>query len=179
MSDPISGAGGGAAKMALQEMMKQQQQQQLQNQMTNPAGQTSVFQQKMSSIQQPQQVQQVAEMQKTHQASKTRSIRDMAGINQPQRVNATQKGQHAQFAKTSGNQGGMAKGLAKFIHGTNTRKSSLDKMIKQALQGKNFNNKELLVLQYKVSTYSLEMDLTSKVVDKATGGIKQAMNTQV
>jgi type III secretion system YscI/HrpB-like protein len=52
-------------------------------------------------------------------------------------------------------------------------------MIKQALQGKNFNNKELLVLQYKVSTYSLEMDLTSKVVDKATGGIKQAMNTQV
>ena len=52
-------------------------------------------------------------------------------------------------------------------------------MIEKALSGKTFNQKELLALQYKVSQFSMEMDLTSKVVDKTTGGIKQAMNTQV
>jgi len=57
--------------------------------------------------------------------------------------------------------------------------ASLDKLIGSALQGKNFSNAELLSLQASMYKYSQEMDLTSKIVEKTTNGLKDTLKTQV
>ena len=44
---------------------------------------------------------------------------------------------------------------------------------------KKHYEKVLLGLQAKVSQYSLELDLTGKVVEKATNGLKDTLRTQV
>lgn len=57
-----------------------------------------------------------------------------------------------------------------------------DKMtgiMKMALSGRQFSPPELLAMQAGVYRFSQELELTSKVVEKATSGIKQTMNTQV
>ena len=52
-------------------------------------------------------------------------------------------------------------------------------LMKLAMSGKKFNSTELLALQAGVYRFSQELEITSKVVEKATSGIKQTMNTQV
>jgi hypothetical protein len=60
------------------------------------------------------------------------------------------------------------------------RNANMDKFINQAMTGKlKLNQQQLLGLQAKVSQYSLELDLTGKVVEKATNGIKDTLKTQV
>jgi hypothetical protein len=55
----------------------------------------------------------------------------------------------------------------------------LDKLIDGGLQGKTFSNTELISLQAGMYKYSQELDLCSKVVEKATGGLKDTLKTQV
>ena len=55
----------------------------------------------------------------------------------------------------------------------------LEKLIKASAAGKRFSNAELLSLQASMYKYTLELDLTSKVVEKATSGIKDVVKTQV
>jgi hypothetical protein len=55
----------------------------------------------------------------------------------------------------------------------------LDKLISGGLSGKNFSNTELLALQAGMYKYSQELELTSKVVEKATSGLKDTLKTQV
>lgn len=164
MSNPLAGAGGGAAKIAMQQMQQMQNTQPSQ-QVGNQGGNAAKFQQSMQT-QQANQPQQVNQVNQTQKVEKTRSIREIAQTQKTQGANAPQKPS-------------TAKGVERFLDGLNNRKNDVDSLMKQALKGKAFNNKELLVLQYKMSTFSLEMDLVSKVVEKASGGIKQAMNTQV
>ena len=57
--------------------------------------------------------------------------------------------------------------------------ASLDKLINGGLGGKNFSNSELLSLQAGMYKYSQELDLTSKIVEKATSGLKDTLKTQV
>jgi hypothetical protein len=57
--------------------------------------------------------------------------------------------------------------------------ASLDKLINGGLGGKNFSNAELLSLQAGMYKYSQELDLTSKIVEKATSGLKDTLKTQV
>jgi len=57
--------------------------------------------------------------------------------------------------------------------------ASLDKLINGSMNGKNFNNSELLALQAGMYKYTQELDLTSKVVEKATSGLKDTLKTQV
>ncbi|MCB9638802.1 MAG: hypothetical protein H6728_07535 [Myxococcales bacterium] len=165
MSNPLAGAGGGAAKIAMQQMQQMQNAQPQNQQVGMQGGNAAKFQQSMQTqqINQPQQINQVNQTQKVE---KTRSIRDIA---------QTQKTQSTAGAQKSN----TAKGVERFLENMGNRKSDVDRLMKQAMSGKSFNNKELIVLQYKVSTFSLEMDLVSKVVEKASSGIKQAMNTQV
>jgi hypothetical protein len=57
-----------------------------------------------------------------------------------------------------------------------------DKMqgiMNMALSGQQFSPPELIAMQAGVYKYAQELELTSKVVEKATSGIKQTMNTQV
>jgi hypothetical protein len=48
-----------------------------------------------------------------------------------------------------------------------------------ATSGKTYGNQELLAIQASVYKFSQELELTSKVVEKATSGVKQTMQTQV
>jgi len=60
------------------------------------------------------------------------------------------------------------------------RSSAMDRFISDAVGGKvKLNAQQLLGLQAKVSEYSLELDLTGKVVEKATSGLKDTLHTQV
>lgn len=80
--------------------------------------------------------------------------------------------QKADVSKSSnalmGMMGNMEKGQA-----------SLDKLINGAASGKTFSNAELLSLQAGMYKYSQELDLTSKIVEKATSGLKDTLKTQV
>ena len=55
----------------------------------------------------------------------------------------------------------------------------MDKIIKLATSGRTFNPTELLAIQAGVYKFSQELELTSKVVEKATDGVKQTLQTQV
>ncbi len=57
--------------------------------------------------------------------------------------------------------------------------SRMDEVLKLAESGKSFTPAELLSLQAHVYQASQELDLAGKVVEKATSGIKQVLQTQV
>jgi hypothetical protein len=56
---------------------------------------------------------------------------------------------------------------------------NLDRLIEAGANGKDFTTPELLALQAGMYKYSQELDLTSKVVEKATTGLKDTLKTQV
>ncbi|MBZ4410213.1 ATP-dependent helicase HrpB [Myxococcus faecalis] len=55
----------------------------------------------------------------------------------------------------------------------------LDHILGLAESGRDFSSAELLSLQAQVYRASQELDLAGKVVEKATGGVKQVLQTQV
>jgi hypothetical protein len=55
----------------------------------------------------------------------------------------------------------------------------LDELLALAGSGRSFSPAELLAVQAHVYQASQELDLAGKVVEKATGGIKQVLQTQV
>ncbi|MFY2564437.1 ATP-dependent helicase HrpB [Corallococcus terminator] len=55
----------------------------------------------------------------------------------------------------------------------------LDRILEMAESGRDFSPGELLALQAQVYRASQELDLAGKVVEKATGGVKQVLQTQV
>jgi hypothetical protein len=55
----------------------------------------------------------------------------------------------------------------------------MDKLINGGLSGKSFSNSELLALQAGMYKYTQELELTGKVVEKATTGLKDTLKTQV
>jgi hypothetical protein len=55
----------------------------------------------------------------------------------------------------------------------------LDRILKMAESGRTFSPAELLAFQAHAYRASQEIDMASKVVDKATGAIKQTLQTQV
>lgn len=60
------------------------------------------------------------------------------------------------------------------------RNAAMDKFVNNAMSGKmKLSQQQLLGLQAKVAQYSLELDLTGKVVEKATNGLKDTLRTQV
>jgi hypothetical protein len=56
---------------------------------------------------------------------------------------------------------------------------SIDKLIAGGLSGKNFSNTEMLAMQASMYKYTQELELTGKVVEKATSGLKDTLKTQV
>jgi len=55
----------------------------------------------------------------------------------------------------------------------------MEKVLELAQSGKTFTPAELLSLQTQMYRASQELDLAGKVVEKATGGVKQILQTQV
>ena len=55
---------------------------------------------------------------------------------------------------------------------------TVSSVISAARRGKVFSNEELLAVQAGVYRYTQELELASKLVDKATGAVKQTLQSQ-
>jgi hypothetical protein len=69
--------------------------------------------------------------------------------------------------------------VGKTLDQLSAAQSRMDKVLELAQSGKTFTPAELLSLQTQVYRASQELDLAGKVVEKATGGVKQVLQTQV
>lgn len=67
----------------------------------------------------------------------------------------------------------------KVLDQVNQAQNRMEQILKLAESGKSFSPAELLSLQTHVYRASQELDLAGKVVEKATGGVKQVLQTQV
>ncbi|MBL92539.1 MAG: hypothetical protein CMH56_12110 [Myxococcales bacterium] len=174
MADPIGGGGvGKATQQMMQEMMKQAQEQ---AQGPNKAG-GAQFANKVEGVQNTQGPSEVNKVQET-----TKAVQTEKSLGAHQILKAAQTGQ---TPNTTGVQrvegtGVMEKtGMKRLLDQVAGGQSKLDQIIKMATSGKTFNQQELLAIQAGVYKFSQEMELTSKVVEKATSGVKQTMQTQV
>ena len=99
----------------------------------------------------------------------------------------TQKQQQAQApekvnapaAPEQVNKSESAQRMDKFVEGVLNDEKKIDRLMAKNTTGGGLDQSELLQLQGLIYGYSQKVDLASKVVDKATGGLKQIMNTQV
>ena len=57
--------------------------------------------------------------------------------------------------------------------------ANMDKLINTSMSGVQFSNQELLQMQAGMYRYTQELELTGKVVEKATTGLKDTLKTQV
>lgn len=69
--------------------------------------------------------------------------------------------------------------LREFVDGLSDRKSDIDEMLERTMNGEDLDQQELLEMQMLVYQYSQKVELASKTVEKATGGLKQMMQVQV
>ncbi len=68
---------------------------------------------------------------------------------------------------------------ARVLDHVSAAQTRMDQILKLAESGRDFSPAELLSLQTHVYRASQELDLAGKVVEKATNGIKQVLQTQV
>jgi hypothetical protein len=169
MTDPTGGIGKASAQM-MQEMQKQMAEQAKEQQKVGGPQFDNVMSQQ--GVQDPTKVQDVSkvnEVQKPQSAVlRTAQSQQVGGVDKSldvKRVEGTQKSSES----------GLKSLLGQVVDGQN----KLDQIIKMATSGKTYGNQELLAIQASVYKFSQELELTSKVVEKATSGVKQTMQTQV
>lgn len=104
--------------------------------------------------------------QKTDQAQATDQVKGTPPVEQPTKLPPTQNVQASQR-------------LDKFVKGVFKDEAKINRMMRRCSRGKTLEQGELLQLQGLIYSYGQKIDLASKLVDKATGGVKQIMNTQV
>ncbi len=68
---------------------------------------------------------------------------------------------------------------AKMIDQVAAAQKRMDAVLELAQSGKSFTPAELLSLQSQMYRASQELDLAGKVIEKATGGVKQILQTQI
>lgn len=125
-------------------------------------------------VQQAQQIQQLDKSRQIDQANKA----DKVGLNTKATGDKQSTGkmdpitQKTEVNKASSMISGMIQNMEK-------GQASLDKLINGGLSGKNFSNSELISLQAGMYKYTQELELTGKVVEKATSGLKDTLKTQV
>ncbi len=160
MADPVSSGIGKASQEMVKELTRQMQQAQEQSGVQKP-GQ---FGDMVAQNGGPQDVNKVQDATKASDVLRTAQVQstDAARLN----VKPVEEAQ-----KTSG----IKQLLGQVVEGQN----KLDDIIKMATSGKTYGNQELLAVQAAVYKFSQELELTSKVVEKATSGVKQTMQTQV
>lgn len=123
-------------------------------------------------VQQAQQIQKMDAMRHVDQVQKA----DKAGLQKLDK-NATAKAMDPVTQKNEVNKSTSM--VSNMIAGMEKGAVNIDQIINSGLSGKNFNNQELLSLQAGMYKYTQELDLCSKVVEKATSGLKDTLKTQV
>ena len=71
------------------------------------------------------------------------------------------------------------KTAARALDQVSAAQTRMEKVLELAQSGKTFTPAELLSLQTQMYRASQELDLAGQVVEKATGGVKQVLQTQV
>jgi len=69
--------------------------------------------------------------------------------------------------------------VTKLVEDMENGSKVMDKLIQAGMSGKSFSNTELITLQAGMYKYTQELELTGKVVEKATSGMKETLKTQV
>jgi hypothetical protein len=168
MSDPVSGGIGKASQQMMQELQKEMQKQ------TQDAQKPGFDNMMVQNVQQQQGVNPVQDVSKVQEPTKAADVLRTAQSQSVQGVNPD-TGVKPVDKKAEAREAGLKSVLNQVVEGQN----KLDDIIKMATSGKTYGNQELLAIQAAVYKFSQELDLTSKVVEKATSGVKQTMQTQV
>lgn len=69
---------------------------------------------------------------------------------------------------------GIRRAASSLVHG----ERFMDRTIAAANRGRVFSNEELLAVQVGVYRYTQELELASKLIDKATGAVRQTLQSQ-
>ena len=171
MTDPTGGIGKASAQM-MQEMQKQMQTQAQEQQKVGGPQFDNVMSQQ--GVNDPGKV---AELQKTQQVNQAPQATDVLRTAQSQQVGGVDKA--IDVKRVEGASSTKESGLKSLLNQVVQGQNKLDDIIKMATNGKTYGNQELLAIQASVYKFSQELGLTSKVVEKATSGVKQTMQTQV
>ncbi len=180
--NPTGGGIGQAAGELLKEMQKAQADVQVEQKAKQGQPQNQAFAQAMQAQQQSAQSNQLqaqaskdasqkvqgARVQGSdaiNEVKKDERSRDRLASASTTRVGSTEKAEESKLT-------GMLQNLL-------TGQDKMTKIMDIALSGRQFGPSELLAMQAGVYRFTQELDLTSKVVEKATSGIKQTLNTQV
>ena len=138
--------------------------------MANKADQAQATNQvnKVQQLQQTQAVQKTSHVDQVQKAGKATEVDKARSVKQSDPVNKKEEATKV---------GSKMESMLTQMEGRN---AAMDKFVNQAMTGKiKLNQQQLLGLQAKVAQYSLELDLTGKVVEKATNGLKDTLRTQV
>lgn len=174
MADPTGGIGKASAQM-MQELQKQMQQQaQEQQKVGGPQFDNVMAQQ---GVNDPNKVGDLQKTQQVTQTQQTQSGADVVRTAHSQQVGGVDKS--LDVKRVEGTQKTQEQGLKSLLNQVVDGQNKLDQIIKMATSGKTYGNQELLAIQASVYKFSQELELTSKVVEKATSGVKQTMQTQV
>lgn len=117
--------------------------------------------------------QQVQQTQKVSEVSKT----EKAALNKIRPDAVTAKA--ADPVQASGETSKMVDHMAKMMTDLEKGQGIMDTLINKGLSGKQISNSQLLALQAGMYKYTQELELTGKVVEKATSGLKDTLKTQV
>ena len=157
----------------MQEMQKQMQQVQEQNG-PQKAGFNDVMAQQGASD--PSKIQELQKVQDVNKVQQTPAAADVLRTAQTQQVNGVDQSLDVKRVEApTKSESGLKAMLNQVVEG----QGKLDQIIKLATSGKTYGNQELLAIQAAVYKFSQELEMTSKVVEKATSGVKQTMQTQV
>lgn len=129
----------------------------------------------VSQVNQVQKAELAHKVEQIHKAEKANLTKVNGAAQQRDQLTAKAADPVAQKAEVAKN-GDMLMGMM-----SNMEKGqvALDKLISAGVTGKNFSNSELLALQAGMYKYTQELELTGKVVEKATSGLKDTLKTQV
>jgi predicted transglutaminase-like cysteine proteinase len=158
-------------------------------QQTQPTGQVDAAQ-KAQATTKVDAAQKAQATQATQSATKVEHARHVEQVNKSERAslrkvdrsdNAASRTQDVVAeSRASGAQGSSGTGMmVKMMGDLEKGQGVMDKLIESGLSGRQFSSSELLSLQAGMFKYTQELELTGKVVEKATSGLKDTLKTQV
>lgn len=171
MTDPMSGGIGQAA----QELLKDMQQSQKSGQSGAQGAGGQDFQNAMGEAQGPKGADATS---KTSQSASATAQTDAAqsASNILQQAKAQRQAGVTQVGQTKKT---TKQRMVKMLDGLIKGQDKMGEIMDMALSGRQFSPPELLVMQASIFRFTQELELTGKVIEKATSGVKQTLNTQV
>jgi hypothetical protein len=146
-------------------------------------------QQEMQQQQGAQESQQAQSFQKVLEQNQTQQVGEVKGVTDTQQIEAANKAQNiltqarleATNPTTRVGEAASAENskLTKMLDGLLQGQDKMTEIVDLAMSGRQFSPPELLVMQAGIFRFSQELELAGKVVEKATSGVKQTLNTQV